>query len=342
MWELLRRFSQDSSHPDPRPSRNFSSIPRSDVDDQDPATSSSPSLYTSPPTTRAPNSRSANSGPKYPLGSHRHAQQRRIPSPFQPPPLDPVVLLGYKATTPTSARLLSTALAEEIRIMVPERLKLSEHWRIVYSLEQDGASLATLYQKARAYEGQRVGFVLVVRDSEGGTFGGYLSEYPRPSSSYFGNGECFLWRASILAPLPPPPSADTTNAVRSTTIPSPARRDFLSENSDSLVSDTSSNKGQGYHTAGSSLSPSRPHTPADPFESLRFIAFPYSGENDYCINCEAGFLSLGAGGGHYGLWIDNGLERGRSSLCDTFGNQPLSDEGDKFSILGLELWVVGA
>ncbi|KAL5597035.1 hypothetical protein BROUX41_006298 [Berkeleyomyces rouxiae] len=331
MWELLRRFSQDSSHPDPNPSRNFSSVPRADA--RDPTASSSSSSYASPAASRAP-SAAASRGSHYhapkTTTTHHHQHHKRIPSPFQPPPLDPVVLLGYKASTPPSARLLSTALAEEIRIMVPERLKLSEHWRIVYSLEQDGASLATLYNKARAYEGQRVGFVLVVRDSEGGTFGGYLSEYPRPSPSYFGNGECFLWRASVLVPLPPPPSADTTNAVRATTIASPARQNFLAESSASKTNASA---------AGPS---SRPHTPVDPFESIRFNAFPYSGENDYCINCEAGFLSLGAGGGHYGLWIDNALERGRSSLCDTFGNEPLSDEGDKFGILGLELWVVGA
>lgn len=91
----------------------------------------------------------------------------RTASPFRPPPLDPIVLQGYKESTPDTARLLSPAVAEEIRAMVPERLRIVENWRLVYSLEQDGASLATLYQKCRQYEGKRVGFVLVVRDQEG-------------------------------------------------------------------------------------------------------------------------------------------------------------------------------
>ena len=52
--------------------------------------------------------------------------------------------------------------------MIPERLRLLENWTLLYSLEQDGASLATLYQKCRVYEGQRVGLVLVVKDQEGG------------------------------------------------------------------------------------------------------------------------------------------------------------------------------
>lgn len=93
---------------------------------------------------------------------------KRTASPFRPPPLDPLVLHGYRDGTPQTARLLSAAVAEEIRSMVPERLRIVEDWSLVYSLEQDGASLATLYQRCRQYEGRRAGFVLVVKDQEGG------------------------------------------------------------------------------------------------------------------------------------------------------------------------------
>ncbi|KAG5927091.1 oxidation resistance, partial [Claviceps africana] len=140
-------------------------------------------------------------------------------------------------------------------------------------------------------------------------FGAYLSEHPRPAPSYFGNGECFLWRASTLAPLPLPPSADTTYLTRSTTLAP-----------------------QSPLESGSS-------TPA---ESIRFKAFPYSGLNDCYINCETGFLSVGSGGGHYGLWLDDSLDVGHSSRCDTFGNEPLSDAGEKFHVLGVEIWILGA
>jgi hypothetical protein len=85
--------------------------------------------------------------------------------------------------------------------------------------------------------------------------------------------------------------------------------------------------------------PSRSPTPS---ESIRFKAFPYSGLNDFCINCETGFLSVGSGGGHYGLWLDDSLDVGHSSRCETFGNEPLSDEGQKFGVIGVELWVIGA
>lgn len=92
----------------------------------------------------------------------------RTASPFQPPPLYPVGLKGYHEGTPETAKLLSKALAEEIRLLVPARLQLCEEWNLVYSLEQDGVSLGTLYKKCDELRGLRNGFVLVVKDGEGG------------------------------------------------------------------------------------------------------------------------------------------------------------------------------
>lgn len=58
--------------------------------------------------------------------------------------------------------------------------------------------------------------------------------------------------------------------------------------------------------------------------------------------CEAGFLSVGGGDGKYGLWLDGVLEYGISSSCLTFGNEPLSEEGEKFEVVGVEMWCVGS
>ncbi|KAJ4291002.1 oxidation resistance protein 1 [Kalmusia sp. IMI 367209] len=250
----------------------------------------------------------------------------RTASPFQPPPLTPLSLKGYRSSTREAGKLLSKALAEEIRLLVPPRLQLVDGWEVVYSLEQNGVSLATFYKKAEEYRGRRGGFVLVVRDASGGIFGAYLSDAPHPQSHFFGNGECFLWRAHVLPSLtdltnlPPPPSADTTNAVRMTTIASPTKSGTLSPPSSE-------------HASRSGTS-----TP----ERIRFKAFPYSGINDYMIFCEQSYLSVGGGDGHYGLWLDDNLEHGVSSTCPTFGNEPLSDEGKKFEVLGVELWYIGA
>lgn len=252
--------------------------------------------------------------------------------PFQPPPLYPVKLKGYSSSISASAQLLSRALAEEIRLLVPPRLQLCEEWNLVYSLEQDGVSLGTLYKKCDDLRGLRNGFVLVVRDGDGGLFGAYLTEAPHPSPHYFGTGECFLWRASILSAnllnsLPSPPSADTTDLQHSTTIELPkVATPTASEHSGNLAPPLKSPT-----TASGASTPER----------IRFKAFPYSGVNDYMMLCEHGFLSVGGGDGHYGLWVDDTFEKGISSSCPTFGNEPLSDKGEKFDILGVEVWSIG-
>ncbi|RKF63628.1 Oxidation resistance protein 1 [Erysiphe neolycopersici] len=222
-------------------------------------------------------------------------------------------------------KLLTKSLAEEIRLLIPPRLQLCEEWHIVYGLEKDGACLGTLYKKCNELQEGLNGFVLVVKDGRGDVFGAYLNEAPRIEPSFFGNGECFLWRATLLSVsqmnLPLLPSVDTTNMQRSTTV-----------GSQSFHSPASSNYNDILNKKSSSLSVS---------ERLRFKAFPYSGVNDYLMLCEANYLSIGGGDGHYGLWLDDTLDRGISSHCLTFGNEPLSEEGEKFDVMGVEVWSLG-
>ena len=93
----------------------------------------------------------------------------RTASPFQPPPLTPLTLRGIHSSTPLSAQILTRSLGEEIRLLVPPRLQLVADWTLVYSVEQDGTSLGTLYKKCEEFSGgNNNGFVLVVRDSVGG------------------------------------------------------------------------------------------------------------------------------------------------------------------------------
>lgn len=92
---------------------------------------------------------------------------RTVSSPLlQPPPLTPVTLKDTGSLVPSDV-LLTSALAEEIRLLIPPRLQLMDTWRLVYSLARDGSSLATLYHKAAdvARRSLRAGYVLVVRDS---------------------------------------------------------------------------------------------------------------------------------------------------------------------------------
>ncbi|KAI6185382.1 TLDc domain-containing protein [Aphelenchoides besseyi] len=54
------------------------------------------------------------------------------------------------------------------------------------------------------------------------------------------------------------------------------------------------------------------------------ISYTWTGENQFFINATKEFLSFGAGGGHYGLYLDADLNVGRSQRCATFNNEPLA------------------
>jgi len=301
----------------------------------------------SPPARTMPSSRSSSQH----QNGNVYTPPLRTASPYSPPPLTPLTLHPDPLPTQTSSifspttafpttpsgdkpspthLILTPPLAEEIRLLVPPRLQLVTDWSLAFALDRDGVSLATLYKKCAAYRGRHNGFVLVVKDGVGGTFGAFLTELPRVESGYYGTGECFLWRASIvtgggwMGGLPPPPSEDTTMLGRSTTIVSPTAR--------KKPFPASQLGGEGV--------PPRSRT-STPEQRIRFKAFPYSGVNDYMMFCEAGYLSVGGGDGRYGLWLDSVLERGVSSHCLTFGNEALSEEGEKFEIVGVEVWYLG-
>lgn len=252
---------------------------------------------------------------------------RRTASPFQPPPLTPLTLEVPKGADLLQQQLLTRALAEEIRLLVPPRLQLVETWRLAYSLDRDGASLATLYDNCEqfSHRSPRAGYILVVRDSSptGSVFGAYMTDVPHPNSQFYGTGECFLWRASVLPPpinmslafagdgpqseealeragLPPPPSADTTHAGRWSTFRSdPSAKSKVESPSHNLNMNIKSNLAAASGGALAPPSPSSINTPsrsgASTPERIRFKAFPYSGVNDYMMFCETGFLSLGGG-----------------------------------------------
>lgn len=247
------------------------------------------------------------------------------------PPLSQLSLKGYKSST--KRRLLDDELASNIRNLLPARLQLFDEWDLVYSLEQHGVSLNTLYQRSNPdYQllqlrknkpevgyGDSVissmmsgnvnsmrerrrpqGYVLIIKDENNSKFGCFVNEHLRPMDQkrYYGNGECFLWKSELFTPSP---------------------------------SNSNSEEDISSHLA----------TP-----QIRFKAFMYTGINDNIIYSNHDFIAIGSSKGQNGLWIDRSLYNGVSYSCDTFGNEILnSNSGDakigKFKIMGLELWRVG-
>lgn len=71
--------------------------------------------------------------------------------------------------------------------------------------------------------------------------------------------------------------------------------------------------------------------------SPHFQVYNWTGENLYFIKGNNESLSIGAGDGKFGLWLDGDLYQGRSESCKTYGNDPLTPSVD-FVVKTLECW----
>lgn len=277
------------------------------------------------------------------------------------PPLSHLELRGYKDST--RHRLLDEELAGNIRLLLPPRLQLFDEWEMVYSLEQHGISLKTLYQncnpayqlhqkhqKHRAEAGYGAGvvssmvvgttpnnlylgepkrpqgYVMVVQDSHNDKFGCYLNENLKPMEHrrYYGNGECFLWKCERYDAAKLNHSTKSAESILESPETNDEKQGSPEEEKDGF--------GEEKLPLDSSL------------ELARFKAFMYTGINDNVIFSNHDFISVGSSDGHNGLWIDKSLLNGVSYACDTFGNEVLSGGKrtvGKFKVMGLELWRVG-
>ena len=214
--------------------------------------------------------------------------------------LPQVRLIGYLPTTKN--RLLTVEMCDEIRMLMPTRIQLYNEWTLLYSLEQHGASLHSLYNNVTPSDedvNRRIGYVTVIKDRHNGIFGAYSNEplLPHEHKRYYGNGECFLWKLEKVPDVRIGNNRETKEN----------EEDEINQNE----------------------------------EKWQFVGYPYTGVNEFAIYCTSEFLSMGAGNGRYGLWCDGSLLRGVSYPCQTYGNEPLSKEGEKFHIMGLEVWRVG-
>lgn len=68
-----------------------------------------------------------------------------------------------------------------------------------------------------------------------------------------------------------------------------------------------------------------------------FKQFKWTGQNDYFVKGNLDSVSFGASEGHFGLWLDEDLYRGRSVTCQTYNNDPLASSDD-FIVKTLEAW----
>ncbi|ORX63078.1 TLD-domain-containing protein [Hesseltinella vesiculosa] len=100
----------------------------------------------------------------------------------------PVELIDRRQdTTP----VVTTPLVEKIHQVLPQRYRLAKKWTLLYSIDQHGISLTTLYRLVKNNKGP---CVFAIKDANDQVFGAFLNETLKPSTHYYGTGECFLWR----------------------------------------------------------------------------------------------------------------------------------------------------
>ncbi|KAH9926650.1 TLD-domain-containing protein [Epithele typhae] len=100
-----------------------------------------------------------------------------------------VRLVGRKDMT---SAVLSIGLADTVRTFLPALARLPKSWTLLYSLDQHGISLNTLYTRCQDFKG---GALLVVKDSGDSIFGAWMGQGIHPSKgAYYGSGESFLWQ----------------------------------------------------------------------------------------------------------------------------------------------------
>uniref|UniRef100_A0A1I7XWE9 Oxidation resistance protein 1 n=1 Tax=Steinernema glaseri TaxID=37863 RepID=A0A1I7XWE9_9BILA len=66
------------------------------------------------------------------------------------------------------------------------------------------------------------------------------------------------------------------------------------------------------------------------------VDYRWTGANQFFTNASKECLTFGAGGGHFGLWLDAELNRGRTQRCETFDNEPLTGGESDFFVQDVE------
>lgn len=226
--------------------------------------------------------------------------------------------------------------AARLQALLPPRLQLGKRWSLLYSLDQHGISLQTLYN--------RVASGLDPTKSARSVSGAFGEDS--------GDAEGWLRGASRETQQAMGTRAHTTMHVGGglSSISDAGLVLALKDGDDNVFGAFVNEKlrpQQHYYGSGECFLWKTTRSGKE----AGVERFRWTGKNDYMVLSESTFLSVGGGEGKFGLWVDGALEKGVSACCPAFDNEVLCDakprgqgqrEGEKrFECYGLEVWAVG-
>ncbi|KAG4090307.1 TLD-domain-containing protein [Neocallimastix lanati (nom. inval.)] len=101
--------------------------------------------------------------------------------------------INLKGRNDNTLPVLSEYLAEIIRSRLPNLLQEATTWNLLYSMDQHGARLSTLYRLIK----DQGPCILILKNSSKEIFGAFISEPFDPiNRGFFGTPECFLWKSN--------------------------------------------------------------------------------------------------------------------------------------------------
>lgn len=255
----------------------------------------------------------------------------------------PVTLSNRREETET---VIESSHASRIQALLPPRLQLGKRWSLLYSLDQHGISLQTLYHRVAAgLDPMKVGRSVSGNQAgkageEDGQAEGWLRGASRETQQAMGTrGQTGGRRMHVGGGLNSISDAGLVIAIK--------------DGDDNVFGAFVNEKlrpQQHYYGSGECFLWKT--TAASSKEEGKGVErYKWTGKNDYMVLSESTFLSVGGGEGKFGLWIDGALEKGVSSCCPAFDNEILCDgegwgkgrkEGEaRFECYGLEVWAVG-
>ncbi|KAF9144069.1 oxidation resistance protein 1 [Linnemannia schmuckeri] len=84
--------------------------------------------------------------------------------------------------------VLDVETAHQIRLELPRKLRNATKWNLVYSSDQHGISMTTLFHRCKG----KGPMVLALKDTTDAVFGAFVTEELKPNLTYYGTGEWYF------------------------------------------------------------------------------------------------------------------------------------------------------